>query len=647
MSNIIRALSSRDLLFSFICGLLLLVNRILTWSAGPVPGIDLLLAGSYFFGGYYTAIEVLRSLREREFNIDLLMLIAAIGAAIIGAYAEGALLLFLFSLGGALEHQAMDRARSAISSLSELAPETAHRLDNENGDVTDVPVEELKKDDRVLVKPGERFPADGYVLKGQSAVNQAPITGESIPVDKTSVDPAKLKVDSEVASEPAHVIFAGSINGDGSIEMVVTGAASDSTLARVIRLINEAEKQKSPTQRFATSFEKWFVPAVLIFVTLISFAFLVLDETFSTSFYRAMTVLVGASPCALAISTPSAILSGIARSAKLGILVKGGGPLEEMGLVKAIAFDKTGTLTEGRPRITDVIALNGSGENHMLRIAAAAEKLSDHPIAHAIVRDALARLGPEKLPEGTSAESVQGKGLKALVDGKITEIGKAGLFNNSIPDRLVSTDRELMENGRTTVVVRYDGEYLGLIGLMDVSRPESKSAIQKLRDMGITRLVMLTGDNQTVADAIARETELDEAVGDLLPEDKLDYLKKMVKEHAHVAMIGDGVNDAPALAGASVGIAMGAAGSDVALETADVALMADDINKLPTAIALSRATRRIIKQNIFISLGMIAFLVPAALFGIATMGIAVFLHEGSTLTVVLNALRLLGWKEPV
>jgi Zn2+/Cd2+-exporting ATPase len=647
MSNIIRALSSRDLLFSFICGLLLLVNRVVTWTAGPVPGIDLLLAGSYFFGGYYTAIEVVRSLRDREFNIDLLMLIAAIGAAIIGAYAEGALLLFLFSLGGALEHQAMDRARSAISSLSELAPEIAHRLDNENGDVTDVPVEELVKGDRVLVKPGERFPADGYVLKGQSAVNQAPITGESIPVDKAPVDPKKLIADSEVASFPEHVIFAGSINGDGSVEMVVTGAASDSTLARVIRLINEAEKQKSPTQRFATSFEKWFVPAVLIFVTLISFAFLVLDEAFSTSFYRAMTVLVGASPCALAISTPSAILSGIARSAKLGILIKGGGPLEEMGLVKAIAFDKTGTLTEGRPRITDVISLNGSGEDNMLRIAAAAEKLSDHPIANAIVRDALARLGSEKLPEGSSAESVQGKGLKALVDGRITEIGKAGLFDNSIPESLINSDRELMEKGRTTVVIRYDGEYLGLIGLMDVSRPGSKSAVQKLRDMGISRLVMLTGDNQTVADAIARETGLDEAVGDLLPEDKLDYLKKMVKEHAHVAMIGDGVNDAPALAGASVGIAMGAAGSDVALETADVALMSDDINKLPTAIALSRSTRRIIKQNIFISLGMIAFLVPAALFGFATMGIAVFLHEGSTLTVVLNALRLLGWKEQV
>ncbi|TVQ16166.1 MAG: HAD family hydrolase, partial [Balneolaceae bacterium] len=277
--------------------------------------------------------------------------------------------------------------------------------------------------------------------------------------------------------------------------------------------------------------------------------------------------------------------------------------------------------------------------------AVAAEKLSDHPIARAIVRDAVARLGSGKLPEGTSAENVQGKGLKAIVDGKVTEIGKAGLFANSIPESLMNSDRELMEKGRTTVVVRHNGEYLGLIGLMDVSRPGSQSAIQKLREMGISRLVMLTGDNQTVADAIARETGMDEAVGDLMPAEKLEYLKTMVDDYTHVAMIGDGVNDAPALAGASVGIAMGAAGSDVALETADVALMADDINKLPTAIALSRATRRIIKQNIFISLGMIAFLVPAALLGYATMGIAVFLHEGSTLTVVLNALRLLGWKE--
>jgi Zn2+/Cd2+-exporting ATPase len=643
MSTIQHALQSRDLRYSVICGVLLLINRVITWSVEPMPYIDLLLAGSYFFGGYYTSIAVFRSLREGRFNIDLLMLIAALGAAVIGAYAEGALLLFLFSLGEALEHQAMDKARNAIHSLADLAPETAHLIENDH--ITEVAVAELRKGDRVLVRPGERFPADGYVVKGNSGVNQAPITGESIPVDKSPVDPVDLQLNGDIVSLPAHAIYAGTINGDGSIEMTVTGAASDSTLARVIRLIREAESQKSPTQRFAKSFEKWFVPAVLIFVTLISFAFLIIEEPFRDSFYRAMTVLVGASPCALAISTPSAILSGIARSARLGILVKGGAPLEEMGIVTAIAFDKTGTLTEGRPRITDVVSLNGMPDLDMLRIAASAEQLSDHPIARAIVRDAVMKLGGGKIPQGTSAENIQGKGLRAMVEGKLTEIGKAEMFGNHLPDNLVETNNRLKESGRTTVLVRHDGEYVGLIGLMDVPRPGIGPAMKKLRDLGISRLVMLTGDNQIVADAIARETGMDEAIGDLLPAGKLDHLHKMVSEHRHVAMIGDGVNDAPALAGATVGIAMGAAGSDVALETADVALMADDINKLPTAIALSRATRKIIKQNIIISLGMIAFLVPAALFGYATMGIAVFLHEGSTITVVLNALRLLRWRE--
>lgn len=644
-STLSRLYHHRDLLFSVICGILLFTNRIVRWTAGDVPGIDFLLLGAYFFGGYYTFFEVIQSLRKGRFNIDLLMIIAALGAAVIGAYAEGALLLFLFSLGHALEHLAMDRAKKAIRSLADLAPETAAII--RNGETTEVPVEELSKGDLVRVRPGERFPTDGYVVKGSSAVDQSPITGESIPVEKTAVDKVMAKKKPEILNQSEHIIFAGTINGNGLIEMEVTKEASESTLARVIKLIQQAEKQKSPTQRFASSFEKWFVPIVLVFVFIISFAFLVLDEPFRDSFYRAMTVLVGASPCALAISTPSAILSGIARSARLGILIKGGAPLENLGMVRAIAFDKTGTITEGQPHITDILSYNGFDEKKLLTIAAAAESTSDHPLAKAIVQDAEKKLQIRSFPPVETSDNIQGKGIVVRIDGKLVEIGKAGLFNESVPQNIAEDDRRLKSQGRTTVILRFDGLFIGLIGLMDTPRPDAKQAIARLNSMGIEHMSMLSGDHQLVADSIAAQVGLTEAKGDLLPDEKLEWLRQMEIKHRYVAMIGDGINDGPALAGATVGVAMGVAGSDVALETADVALMANNMNKLPTAIALSRATRKIIKQNIFISLGMIAFLVPAALTGLAGIGLAVFLHEGSTIAVVLNALRLLGWNDKI
>ncbi|MDG5767859.1 heavy metal translocating P-type ATPase [Balneolales bacterium ANBcel1] len=637
-----KVVEHRELLFALLCGGLLAgawTSEMLSADGAARPIAVYLL--SYFFGGYFAFFHMIHSLRRKQFDIDFLMLIAATGAAVLGAWAEGALLLFLFSLGHALEDYAMGRARKAIRALSELAPTEAvvRRGDRE----VSVPVEELVPGEVIIVRPGERFPSDGFVVKGESSVNQAPITGESVPVDKQSVASAKetRKELSGLASE--HRIFAGTINGDAVMEVEVTSRAEDSTLARVIRMVNEAETQKSPTQRFAEKFERYFVPVILLFVALLHFAWVVLDEPFADSFYRAMAVLVAASPCALAISTPSAILSGVARAARLGVLVKGGRPLEQLGGLRALAFDKTGTLTEGRPRVTDVLPLNGKDVNGLMQAAVAIEQRSDHPLARAIVKGAPEWMDSPDIPEVSEVKMIAGKGITGVIDGKQIAIGQPGLFNSKMPDNVASRVEELQNKGRTTVLVREGEHFTGIIGLMDMPRAGASGVIESLRTMGIRRMVMLSGDHQRVAGTIGSQLRVDEAWGDLLPEQKVDAVRKLMEQEGEVAMVGDGVNDAPAMAHATVGIAMGAAGSDVALETADVALMADDLGKLPVVVGLSRRTRQIIRQNIFISLGMIAFLVPFVLFGYAGMGIAVLLHEGSTLVVVMNALRLLGY----
>ncbi len=640
-----KFIEHRELVFALLCGALLLG----AWSyelfahadADRPIGVYLL---SYIFGGYFAFFEMIRSLRRKQFDIDFLMLIAAAGAASLGAWAEGALLLFLFSLGHALEHYAMGRARKAIQALSQIAPTRA--VVKRNGSEETVPVEELEPGEVIIVRPGERFPSDGFVTAGRSSVDQSPITGESVPVDKepvTSPESTRKNIQDLTAE---HRIFAGTINGDGVMEVEVTSRAEDSTLARVIRMVNEAEAQKSPTQRFAESFERYFVPIILVFVALLHFAWLVIEEPFSDSFYRAMAVLVAASPCALAISTPSAILSGVARAAKLGVLVKGGRPLEQLGGLRALAFDKTGTLTEGRPRITDVISLNGSDVGRLICRVVAIEQRSDHPLARAIVKGAPEWMDNQKIPEVTDIKMVTGKGIVGVVDGTFVEIGQPKLFEGELPEKVTGELHKLYDLGRTTILVREGDVFTGIIGLMDIPRAGASAVIRNLRNMGLKRIVMLSGDHQRVADSIGTQLGVDDVWGDLLPEQKADAIRKLVEQEGEVAMVGDGVNDAPAMAHATVGIAMGAAGSDVALETADVALMADDLGKLPVAVGLSRRTRQIIRQNIFISLGMIAFLVPFVLFGYAGMGVAVLLHEGSTLVVVLNALRLLGYQHP-
>ena len=638
-------LKNRDLGFATICGLFLLLGFGLSFIITLSDYIPIAFyCCAYFFGGFYATKVAFVNIRKGIFEIDFLMLVAAVGAAILGAWAEGALLLFLFSIGNALEHYALEKARKSISALADLTPKTA--LLKIDDTIKTVNIEDLKIADIILVKPHSKIAADGIVVKGSSAVNQAPITGESIPVEKAPLQYPAYQVLNDSSVDVSHKVFAGSINGSGNLEIRVTKTSADSTIARLIRMVNEAQTQKSSTQNFTDKFLKYYVPAVLIVVLLLLFAFLIIDESFQASFYRAMAVLVGASPCALAISTPSAVLSGVARAARGGVLIKGGRPLEELGSLDAIAFDKTGTLTEGKPKLTGVYPQEGVAEAELLEILIAVEKLSDHPLAAAIVKGAIEKLNKDVAP-AEHVVAIQGRGVKATYKGGTVHIGNKELLfekNSDIKEDVLRKVNVLETQGHTTMLVEQNDKVIGVISLMDVARPEAKATLSELRHHGIKTMIMLTGDNQNVADAIAREIGITVAMGNLLPEQKLAAIRDLVAGNKKVAMVGDGVNDAPAMAISTVGIAMGAAGSDVALETADIALMANKLVHLPFAIGLSRKAHQIIRQNLVISMGMVLLLIPLTLLGIAKMGPAVIGHEGSTVVVVFNALRLLGYK---
>jgi len=636
-----------ELMFSLGSGVLLLAG----WIVGRSLGEDALIvrglyAAACLAGAWFTVREAIENLRNRRLQIDTLMLVAAAGAIALGHWGEAGLLLFLFSLGHALENYAMGRARRAIEALAQLRPETA--LVRRGQEIVEIAVGSLQVGDVVVVKPDERIAADGFVVVGETSIDQSAITGESVPADKRPVADVAASRANPDAVGADHRVFAGTLNRAHLVEIEVSRRADQSTLSRIVEMVRSAEGQKSPTQLFTDRFQRVFVPVVLALAFVLLFAWLVVDEPFSASFYRAMAVLVAASPCALAISTPSAVLSGVARAARAGVLIKGGAPLERLGVLHALAFDKTGTLTEGQPRVTDVLAAENVGEETLLEVAVAVEKLSGHPLAAAVVRDGGERLGGAALPVATNLESLTGKGLRAEVDGQVVYIGKRALFAEidaiRLPPDLDARMRQLESDGRTTFAVKHGDRYLGAIGLMDTPRAAATAVIAQLRALGIRQMVMLSGDNQQVADAVAKSVGIDRALGNLMPEDKVTTIREL-QAAGDVAMIGDGVNDAPALASASVGIAMGAAGSDVALETADVALMGDDLSKLPFVIGLSRQTRRIIRQNLWASLGMVAILIPATIFGLK-MGVAVLFHEGSTLLVVANALRLLAYREP-
>ena len=623
---------NRELLWSLAAGALLAIAwGGARWAGLPPVAATVLYVASYAFGGFDLVRHWFGALRKGSvtFDIDLLMLLAAIGAAVLGEWAEGAFLLFLFSLAHALEHYAMGRARQAIRSLAELAPATARLL---QGDMTvDVPVEQVATGQLVLVRPAERIPVDGVVRSGRSAVDQAPITGESVPVEK------------EAGAE----VFAGTVNGDGALQIETTRAAGDRTLDRVVRLVEEAQTQKAPTQQFTDRFERIFVPVVLVADLLL----IVVPPAFGwwaweTSFYRGMALLVASSPCALALGTPAAVLAGIAQAARKGVLIKGGAHLENLGRVRAIALDKTGTLTVGRPEITDIMPSEGVDPGHLLAVAAAVERQSQHPLAQAVVRraeeDGLA------LPDAGDLVSVTARGVRSTVAGEVVEIGGLRLWeedNVEVDGGVRRTVEELQRSGRSTIVVRHGERWLGTLGVADRPREGVSAVLNRLRAMGIGRLVMLTGDNKGVGEAIGREVGVDEVRADLLPEDKVAAIRALVEEFGEVAMIGDGVNDAPALAHATVGVAMGGAGTAVALETADVALMGDDLARLPFVMGLSRRARSVIRQNLYLSLGVIVVLVLATTTGLFGIGAAVLVHEGSTLVVIANALRLLGYAE--
>ncbi len=621
---------NRELLFSLLSGLLLLIG----WLGETILGFPRVISlscylAAYVLGGMDITRHAFHALRERHFDTDLLMVLAAIGAALLGDFAEGALLLFLFSLGHALEERALDRARSAIRALADLAPKTA--LVRRNDQEIEAPVEELQLNDMVIVRPGVRLPIDGEIVVGLSSVNQAPITGESMPVDKTIGDK----------------VFAGSINGEGALEVRVTRLAKDSTLARVTKMVEEAQTQKSPTQQLTEKFERVFVPAVLIGDALLIVVPPLLGVPFQASFLRAMTLLVAASPCALALGTPAAILAGVAQAARNGVLIKGGAHLENLGRLKAIAFDKTGTITHGQPEVTDVIAFDETGlqADQILAMTAAIESRSGHPLAQAVVRAAQAK--GLSLPSVGEVESITGQGLRSNLDGRQVLIGNLKLIagaNIAVPEQARPKIDALHTTGKTIMIVAVDSHVVGLLTLADTLRPDAAPAMAALKRSGVARTVMLTGDNARVAAAIAQQAGLTDFRADLMPEDKVTAIRALNQEYGEVAMIGDGVNDAPALANATVGIAMGGAGTDVALETADVALMADDLSKLPFAVGLGRASANVIKQNLGIAMGVIGLLIVTTLTGWVGIGIAIIFHEGSTIVVVLNALRLLGFK---
>jgi len=628
----------RELIFSLAAGLLVLVSWLgARFFAFPAPlSLGLYLA-AYVLGGWDISRHAWHALRERHFDTDLLMVLAALGAALLGDFAEGALLLFLFSLGHALEERALDRARAAMRALADLAPKTA--LVRRDGAELELPVGQLRLEDVAIVKPGVRIPVDGLVLVGRSGVDQSPVTGESVPVDK----------------QPGNQVFAGSVNGEGALEVQVTRLAKDSTLARVMQMVEEAQAQQSPTQQLTERFERVFVPVVLAVAVLLIIVPPLFGAPFSVSFLRAMTLLVAASPCALALGTPATILTGVAQAARNGVLIKGGAHLENLGRLKAIAFDKTGTITHGRPEVTDIITdasywsrnqpAREDTQAAFLRLVAAVESRSGHPLGQAVVRAGQAQT--ISLPTVGEVESLTGRGLRATVEGQELLIGSPKLMDETgvgVSEALRQQVEALQADGKTVMVVAIDEQVAGLLALADTLRPDARATMAALKTMGLAKTIMLTGDNQRVAAAIAQLAGVSDVRADLMPEDKLAAIRTLVANYGQVAMVGDGVNDAPALANATVGIAMGGAGTDVALETADVALMADDLSKLPFAIGLGCAARAIIVQNLVIALGVIAVLSVTSLLGLVGIGIAIVFHEGSTIVVVLNALRLLGFQ---
>lgn len=609
---------------------------ILGFTAGklgaPELAVDGLFLTGIILGGFLPAkngISVL--INTWEFDMNLLMTIAVIGASAIGSLEEAAAVVFLFSFGNSLQGYTLDKTRNSIHALMEITPNEA-LVRREQTEIT-LPVEQVIIGDHIIVRPGERIAMDGRVFTGYSTVNEAPITGESIPVEK----------------RPGNEIYAGTINERGSLEVEVTKLAKDNTISKIISMVEEAQGQRAPSQQFIDKFAKYYTPAVIVLAALVAAVPpLVLGQPFEKWFYEAMALLLVACPCALVISTPVSIVSAIGNAAKNGVLIKGGMYLEEAGGLSVVAFDKTGTLTEGKPQVTDIVPTDGLPDKEFLAIASAIESRSEHPLAEAIVKYSKEQ-GAEiasVLASISAFEAIPGKGAKATVNGNMYQIGNSRLFTEQAIDieRVEDEVSRLQNEGKTVMMLGDDKRILGLIAVADMLRENSGQAVSKLKRAGIKKVVMLTGDNENTSQAIATKAGVDDFRADLLPEDKVDAIKSLLAEHGKVAMVGDGVNDAPAMAVSTVGIAMGAAGTDTALETADIALMANDLTKLTYIIKLSRKTLDIIKQNVAFALLIKGLILLLVIPGWLTLWMAVAGDMGSSLLVTLNGMRLLRTK---
>jgi len=580
-------------------------------------------------GGYTLFIKGLKNLSTFKFDMNTLMTVAIIGAAIIGEWGEGAAVVILFAISEALERYSMNKSRQSIEALMDIAPKEAFiRRGNQEMMIR---VEDIQISDVMIVKPGQKLAMDGEVIRGTSTINQAAITGESVPVTKT--------VDDDV--------FAGTFNEEGLLEIKVTKRVEDTTLSKIIHLVEEAQAEKAPSQAFVDKFAKYYTPAIMVLALLIATVPPLLGADWSLWVYQGLAVLVVGCPCALVVSTPVAVVTAIGNAARNGILIKGGIHLEEAGHIKVIAFDKTGTLTKGVPTVTDMVAFDGN-EDELLTITAAMEKGSQHPLASAIVRKAEEKGLNIHRFQMKEFQSITGKGIKAVVNNTMYYVGSPNLFeelHTTMESAMKEKIIEMQTEGKTVMVLGTEKDILLVIAVADEVRESSKETIRQLHKVGIEETIMLTGDNKRTAEAIGKEIGISDIKAELLPEDKLNVIRDLRIKFQSVAMVGDGVNDAPALAASSVGVAMGGAGTDTALETADIALMSDDLSKLPYTIKLSRKALTIIKQNITFSLAIKLVALLLVIPGWLTLWIAIFADMGATLLVTLNSLRLLKVKK--
>lgn len=599
----------------------------LGWLAGKLglgPAVQIpLYVVAIALGGYFWVREGWEEfIEERKVGIEALMAFATLGAVLLGQWFEAAFLVFLYGLAEGVEEYTFARTRSAIKALLDLAPKEARLL--ENGRERMVPASSLKPGDRFLVLPGESIPTDAIIREGRSSINEAAVTGESVPV----------------AKGPGDRVFAGTVNLEGALVLEATASFEDNTLSKIIRLVEQAQSEKGRAQRFIERFGRRYSPVVLLTAVALVVLPPLIGLDWSTWATRAVVLLVAAAPCALVISTPVAMASAIGAAGKNGVLIKGGIHLENLGTVRAVAFDKTGTLTRGEPVVTTIVAAPGWTEREVLAQAAAIERFSEHPLARAVM--AKAQNEGIEVPEARDFQALPGAGARAVVGEVSLYVGSPALFQQlgaRVPAELSDKIDELRDSGHTVVFVGTDEEVRGLLAIRDEIRPEAKDALQALREAGIEHFIMLTGDNQRTANAIARELGIDDVRAELKPDDKARIVKALAEEYGGVIMVGDGINDAPALAAATVGMAMGTAGTDAAIEAADVALMADDLRKVAYAVRLGRRARAISRQNIIFSLAVLAILIPGALTGWAGVSLAVTAHEVSELLAVANGLR--------